>query len=417
MGEKFKIGFVGWGRRGRGILKLWANMPDVEVTAVCDIYEDRQKGAADVVKELTGKTPLCTGDYRDLLKLDIDAVINCCSWADHVNIIVDCLNAGVPIGFEVGGAYNVEECWEIVRTQERTGTPCMMLTNTRYAKREMALVRMVKEGFFGEVVHCDGGYGHYMADQVVEGHYNLKYYRLKNFMLRNSENYPCHAMGTIANILDINRGNKIVSISSVASSARGIHSYVNEKYGPEHELADVPFSQGDIITTTMKCARGETITLRLDNTLPRAYSRNFQIHGTKGMFMEDGNLIFLKDEHLDYRDDAPALYNNADAYIEKHLHPLWQDKPEITTPLGIDPMNAGHGGTDQLVARAFIDSVRNNLPMVTDVYDAAMLMAITPLSEESIIKGGAPVIVPDFTKGRYLTRKPLTSDDTIWSIT
>ncbi len=417
MSEKFKIGFVGWGRRGKGMLKMFASMPDVEVVAVCDNYQDRHIQAAESVKNITGTAPVPTQNYKDLLTMDIDAVINCCSWADHVNIVLDCLNAGVPIGFEVGGAYNVEECWEIVRTQERTGTPCMMLTNTRFAKREMALVRMAKAGFFGKIVHCDGGYCHYMTDQVVDGFYSLNYYRLHNFLLRNSENYPCHAMGTIANILDINRGNKIVSISSVSSAACGIHSYVNEKYGHEHELADVNFMQGDIITTTMRCARGETITLRLDNTLPRAYSRNLQIHGTKGMFTEDGNYIFLKDEHLAYRDRAQALYNNANSYIEKYVHPIWQNNPEVPVPAGIDPMNVGHGGTDQLVARAFIDSVRNNLPMVTDVYDAAMLMSLTPLSEESIIKGGAPVMVPDFTKGRYITRKPLTSDDTLWSIT
>ena len=49
------------------------------------------------------------------------------------------------------------------------------------------------------------------------------------------------------------------------------------------------------------------------------------------------------------------------------------------------------------------------------VYDAAMMMALSPLSEESIAKGGAPVMMPDFTKGRYLTRKPLTIADNPWS--
>ena len=36
-----------------------------------------------------------------------------------------------------------------------------------------------------------------------------------------------------------------------------------------------------------------------------------------------------------------------------------------------------------------------------DVYDAAAWMAITALSEESIAQGGAPVSIPDFTRGRW----------------
>jgi hypothetical protein len=53
--------------------------------------------------------------------------------------------------------------------------------------------------------------------------------------------------------------------------------------------------------------------------------------------------------------------------------------------------------------------------MITDVYDAATMMAVTPASEESIAKGGAPVMLPDFTRGAYIKRKPLTQDDNFWS--
>ena len=172
--KKMRIGFIGYGRRGPGMLRTVAKMPDIEVAVVCDLKEDRQMAAAAAVKEYAGNTPFMTANYRDLLNMNLDAVINCASWADHVNVVVDCLNAGVPIGFEVGGAYNVEDCWEIVRAYERTGTPCMMLTNTKFNKRYMAVSKMVREGLFGKVVHCDGGYCHYMANNVFEEHYTVK---------------------------------------------------------------------------------------------------------------------------------------------------------------------------------------------------------------------------------------------------
>lgn len=414
--KKLRVGFVGYGRRGPGMLRTIAKMPDIEVVIVCDVHKDRQESAAAAVKEFAGNTPLQTGNYKDLLHMNLDAVVNCASWADHVNIVVDCLNAGVPIGFEVGGAYNVDDCWEIVKTYERTGTPCMMLTNTKFNRQYMAVSKMVREGLFGKVVHCDGGYCHYMANNVFEEHYTNGYYRFINYLLRCSENYPCHVMGTFADILGLNRGNKIVTLSSVASASHGIHDYIMKTHGPEHPMADERFAQGDIISTTLKCVKGETISLRLDTTLPRPYSRRFEIRSTEGMYQEDTNSLYLNKYPETCVEDIKELFGNADKYLDNFLHPSWANTEEINVGGISMAMDTGHGGTDFRVCRAFFDSLRNNWPMITDVYDAALFMSLTPLSEESIAKGGAPVMVPDFTRGRYLTRKVLTQDDNFWSI-
>ncbi|MBQ5800831.1 MAG: Gfo/Idh/MocA family oxidoreductase [Clostridia bacterium] len=410
--DKLRIGFVGYGRRGPGVLRTFAKMPDVEIVAVCDPKEGRPEKAAAETQNVAGYTPLCFSDYRKMIKeVKLDAVINVASWESHINVCIDCMEAGIPVGFEVGGAYNIEDCWDLVRAYERTGTPCMMLTNSKFDKRNMAISKMAREGLFGKIVHCDGAYCHYMTEGVIDGHYNLDYYRLMNYKLRNSENYPFHPMGTIAEILDITRGNKILTVSSVSSGAFSINEHIRETRGLDHPLAFEHFAQGDVITTTMKCVRGETITLRLDTTLPRVYSRRFEVHGTKGIFMEDGNLIYLKGQE---ERPAPELYNSAKEYVDKYAHPCWEGK-EISIGNISLAMDTGHGGTDFLVTRAFLDSLKNGWPMITDVYDAATMMAVTPASEESIAKGGAPVMLPDFTRGAYIKRKPLTQDDNFWS--
>ena len=36
----------------------------------------------------------------------------------------------------------------------------MMLENCCYGRRELAVLRMIREGLFGEVVHCEGSYQH-----------------------------------------------------------------------------------------------------------------------------------------------------------------------------------------------------------------------------------------------------------------
>ena len=60
---------------------------------------------------------------------------------------------------------------------------------------------------------------------------------------------------------------------------------------------------------------------------------------------------------------------------------------------------------DWLVFRAFFEAVREKRQTPIDVYDSAAMMAVTPLSEASICRGGMPVAFPDFTNGAWITRE------------
>lgn len=398
MEKQLNVGIIGLGGRGYFLLSTILKMEGILVTTVCDKYEDRQQAAAKLVEETAGNTPFCTGNYKDILKMDeIDAVVVSTSWADHIHIAIDAMKAGKYVGVEVGGAYSLNECWELVRTYEKTGVPCMLLENCCYGREELMVLNMVKKGLFGEVVHCEGGYRHDLRKEITYGREN-RHYRLANYMHRNCENYPTHELGPIAKILNINRGNQMLSLVSVASKARGLNEYIRREEGADHELADYPFAQGDVVTTIIKCAHGETITLTLDTTLPRFYSRGFLVQGTKAMFMEDNRSLFLNDEHGEFEFNWMEQWNNVEKYREKYDHPIWRNY----TP-GED---AGHGGMDELVLAAFFDSARRQVQVPVDVYDMAAWMSITALSEQSIAMGGLPVAVPDFTNGRWVDREP-----------
>ena len=64
---------------------------------------------------------------------------------------------------------------------------------------------------------------------------------------------------------------------------------------------------------------------------------------------------------------------------------------------------------DYIEFRIFFDCLNQGKEFPIDVYDMAAWMAITPLSEESIRKGGETLDIPDFTKGAYKTRPILNS--------
>ncbi|NLY18228.1 MAG: Gfo/Idh/MocA family oxidoreductase [Clostridiaceae bacterium] len=398
MDKKIHVGLIGLGKRGVGLLSILVKMEDVIVTAVSDAYEDRRLNAVDKIVSFTGSKPYYSDNYKDILnRKDIDAVIVSTSWADHINIVIDSMKAGKYVAFEVGGAYSEDECWQLVKAYEETGIPCMMLENCCYGRNELMVSNMVRKGVFGEIVHCRGGYHHDLREEVAFGREN-RHYRLINYMHRNCENYPTHELGPIAKILNINRGNRMLALTSMASKARGLNEYILKNKGRQYDLADYSFAQGDVETTTIRCAHGETIVLTLDTTLPRAYSRGLVIQGTKAMYMEDNNSLFIDGVHNDYEFSWNKQWNNMEKYREQYEHPLWRNyKPDSSD---------SHGGMDFLVLSAFFDSVRRQVQTAIDVYDAASWMSIAAFSEQSISMGGMPVPVPDFTNGKWLNRKP-----------
>jgi hypothetical protein len=398
MTSKVKIGLFGLGGRGMGLLEIIImKMKDVEVVAVCDLHEDRRERAADIIEFGGNGRPVTTSNYMEILKMEsVDAIVLCTSWSFHIQIVIDAMVKGKYVACEVGGSYSVQECWKLVEAYERTGVPCMMLENCCYGRDELMVLNMVKLGVLGEIVHCSGGYHHDLRSEIAYGKEN-RHYRLNEYIHRNCENYPTHELGPIAKVLDINKGNRMLSLVSVASKAVGMQAYVTNKRG-DSELADTRFQQGDIVTTAIKCARGETITLTLDTTLPRFYARGFTVRGTKGLFMEDNRSLFLEEEHAQYETKWKSQWGNVEQYREKYEHPIWQRYMQ-------EGVREGHDGMDWLVFQQFFDSVRNGTQTPIDVYDMASWMCISSLSEDSIAMGGHPVAIPDFTNGKWISSK------------
>lgn len=401
MKEQLKIGVIGLGCRGSMLMKdVMLPMEGITIAAVCDPYEDRMQAAAKQVEEKNGNTPIMTADYRDILAMpEIDAVIVTTSWQDHIKVSIDAMKAGKYVGCEVGGAYSLEQCWELVRTYEQTGVPCMLMENCCYGRDELMVLNMVKKGVFGEVIHCAGGYQHDLRDEVAYGREN-RHYRLENYLNRNAENYPTHELGPIAKVLNINRGNRMVSLVSMASKAAGIHEFLKREKGDSYDLTNAQFAQGDVITTMIKCAHGQTIVLTLDTTLPRGYSRGFRVQGTKAMYLEDNKSLFLDQTHNKFDFTWKEQWNNVEEYREQYDHPIWKQYQK-------EGIHAGHDGMDWLVFSAFFDAVKKGSQVPIDVYDMASWMAVTALSEESIAKGSAPVMFPDFTDGKWLNPAPV----------
>lgn len=398
MKKKIKLGVVGLGNRGITLAhNIFGEMSDVEITIVCDRDPDRLSFTQKFFTEEKSHSVKTTTDWHDVVNCkEIDAVVVSASWAIHIEVAVAAMNAGKYAAIEVGGAYDVSDCFRLVDAHEKTGMHCMMLENANYGREELMALRMVKEGLFGEIVHCTGAYMHDLRSTNLSGTYvegdKSNTYRIDEYAARNCDNYPTHALGPICKVLDINRGNRMLYLTSMASKAAGIKDYWERHREDNNPRYGTKIKQGDIVVTNIMCAGGETIMLRLDTSLPRAYySRDLSVRGTRGAYDEAHEVVFL-----DGMEDG--VKENKEEFFEKYDHPLYAEFSKIST-------KSGHGGKDWLVGRAFVESVKRGIPTPIDTYDTASWMAITPLSEQSIAVGGAPVHIPDFTRGKWIRRE------------
>ncbi len=396
--EKIKLGFLGLGQRGNGLLSnVLANFKNVDVVAVCDEYQDRAVDCGKRIFEERGNQPAVYTKFEELLADEnVNTVIISASWEAHVPLAIAAMKAGKITGLEVGGGYSVEDCWALVRCWEATKVPFMFLENCCYGKRELLATRMVRQGKLGEVVYCHGSYCHDLRSEICGGVKN-RHYRLRNYLIRNCDNYPTHNLGPIAKLLNINRGNRMLKISSMASKARGLSHFVQGK--EEYAfLQDKHFAQGDVVCSTISCADGSLITLKLDTSLPRAYSREFTVSGTKGIYSEPYDCVLTEDMDFNHEKNMGEYTKNTEQF-EDMLPKCWK---EITP----EQIEAGHGGMDTLELNAFFEAAVSGEEMPIDVYDAASWMVITCLSEASIANGGQSIDIPDFTGGRWVLREP-----------
>ena len=404
--EKIKTVVCGCGHRGIWLAETISMIDAYNLLAVCDICFDKAETAQKELKEKHNQDVLIYADYLKMFEEQRPEVaVVATNWKYHVEIAIEAMKQGIAVAMEVGGAYNLEECYELVKVYEETKTPFFFLENCCFGSKELLAISLVRNGVLGEICYCSGAYGHDLREEILKGDVN-RHYRLNEYITKNRENYPTHELGPIAKILNINSGNRMVSLVSSASKSRSLHNTTMQHEEYKH-LRDVEFKQGDIVVTTITCENGELITLTLDTTLPRFYSREFCVRGTNGWFNENNNMVYLDGyEHMKWQsNEGYAHYTNyAEKYYDEYM-------PFICKNMTDEAVKAGHDGMDYLEFVCFADCFLNKKPMPIDVYDAASWMSIAYLSEISIQNNGQAVEVPDFTHGLYKTRKTIDVTD------
>ncbi|MFC1614400.1 Gfo/Idh/MocA family oxidoreductase [Gemmatimonadota bacterium] len=393
-----RLGFVGTGNRGTGLIRTMIAVGGVEIPAICDIDQANISRAAKIIEDSLDRKPELYDrgpeDYRRLCERDdLDAVMTATPWELHTPVMIAVMKAGKYGATEVPAALTVDECWQLVETSESTGMPCMMMENECYYRYAMLILNMVGRGVFGEMLHCETGYQHdvrYLAG--VEGKIGKDgslLWRGEHAVTRNGNLYPTHPIGPASWCLDINRGDRFTHLVSMSTKSRGMNYKIAQMFGSEHPNATRKYALGDINTTLIATENGLTVTLYHDTQSPRPYDEIYRIQGTKGIYSRT-----LRKFYIEGRSPQEHAWEDADAYYDEFDHPIWRK-------LEPQALEHGHDGADFITQHQFLQAVRQGVQTPIDVYDTATWSVISPLTEVSVANKNSAVDIPDFTRGKW----------------
>jgi len=399
--ERIRVAIIGLGQRGPAHLNILRHIEGVEIKALCDI---RPEKAAAATKRLDG-TPhnptIFTGleDWKKVCERDdVDLVYVTTPWYLHAAMSVYAMNHGKHVASEVPAAGTIEECWQLVETAERTRKHCMMMENDCYMDFQIMTLNMARQGFFGEVVHADCAYN----TSKMKNNFNKNMYWdmwwLKLYGSKRGNIYPTHGLGPVAQVMNINRGDKFEFLVSVESNDFMMQAKAKELAATDDffkSFAEKTY-RGNMSLTTIRTTMGRTIMLQHDATSPSPHNVIHGIYGTKGAAL--------------YDPQPPRLATGNHKWVSEQEYKALVEKytPTITRKMSelAGQMKAGHGGSDLLEDWHLIACLRNGLPLDQDVYDAAAWSAIVPLSQWSVLNRSNSIDAPDFTVGAWKTNKP-----------
>jgi predicted dehydrogenase len=390
-----RVAIVGTGLRGRSVLSELLAIEGVEITAVADIVPEKAQRAVDMCTKAGRKAPaVFTNGERDYERLvqrnDIDFVYTATPWPFHTPVMLAAMKAGKHCGSEVPIALTLEESWELVETSEKTRRHCLMMENCCYGNSELTVLRMVREGVFGTLLHAEAAYNHDLRAILFENRDEGLWRRFPHTQ-HDTNLYPTHGLGPVAQYLGIHRGDRFEYIVSMSSPEAGL-----TEWREQHEPKDSPkwsetYKAGDVNTSLIKTAKGRTILLQHSVASPRPYSRLNNLQGSKAVFNDYPPRLYIDGAAGGERWTALSEFKS------KYEHPLWTAVGDLARK------NGGHGGMDFIMAYRLVQCMREGLAPDFDVYDAAAWSVPYALCEQSVRKGSAPVKFPDFTRGAWRT--------------
>ena len=153
--KKIRVGIIGCGDRGNGILMVMNELPDLfEVTAVCDVLDFRLAKTKEIFK---AKKAAIFTDYRALLDIKkIDAVVIATPLNMHFEIAQNALKAGKHVYLEKTMTYNSSQAFQLAETSAQHSNQILQIGHQyRSSPLYYKVKELISAGYLGKVTQID----------------------------------------------------------------------------------------------------------------------------------------------------------------------------------------------------------------------------------------------------------------------
>ncbi|MBO5308733.1 MAG: Gfo/Idh/MocA family oxidoreductase [Lentisphaeria bacterium] len=386
--KKLKMGIVGLGR-GAGVGAMLREQSKlIEVTAICDIDEER---LLNVVKKFGGAdagVAAANGNagtafegetyisYDEMLQnADMEAVYLATPIPTHADMVVQALNAGKHVVSEVICATTLEDCTRIQKAIQKSGKKYLMAEQYCFLRPWSIIINMVKAGLFGEIFYAEGNYS--MDFTQRPGYPYVGGWRQNVYHMHRGHVYITHSLGPLAMLFN----EDLKYVSSMGSGSYPRH------WGLRADNTTV---------LTIQTESRKLIHLKQDFLSPRPSDfLYYAFQGTKGGFegSHSYNGPFVREiQKMDQKvyihgQGEPGKWRDLEEFADEFLPDYWKNIPA-------EWFDNGYNGGTVPIFEMFADAVLNNTPVPLSPEETLNWTAAGICSEMSSDQNGVPVEIP-----------------------
>lgn len=361
--KKTKIGILGAGR-GIDIARNFMLL-GCEIVALCDFNEKRlRQGAEKLDTEVT-----LYDNFDNFINHEMDAVVLANYFHEHTPYAIKCFEKNIHVFCECISNGTMAEGVELIRAYENTDSIFMLAENYPQMIFNREMKKVCDGGTLGKILYADGEYNHPVSANDIEFSKACVYFieHWRNFLPRSY--YVTHSLAPL--------------MWSTGATPKKVHALPVFAPFKEEITARRVGDRAAIITTVND-----------DNSVFRftgcsafgAHNNTYRICGEKGQIE---NLRGMGDKiMLRYNEwSVPEGKEEINLY-----EPTWNDTDEEFIN------QAGHGGGDYIIARMFLDCIKENKQPEHpfDIYSAVTMASVAILAHRSILNNGVTFDIPDF---------------------
>ena len=364
--KKIKVGIFGVGR-GMDLAKDFMLL-GADIAAICDFNKERLDAAAKKV----GTDTAIYSDFDSFIEHDLDAVVLANYFHEHAPFAIKCFKKGIHVFSECISNGTMAEGIELLKAFEKSNSIYMLAENYPQMIFNREMKRVCDNGTLGKILYAEGEYNHPADPNDVKFKKTYNYFpeHWRNFLPRSY--YITHSLGPVMWATGATP-KKVTSFAAFAPIEGDVPTASFS--GDRVSIVTTQNDDGSIFRITGCAAFGG------HHNAYRICGTEGQIENLRGM----GNKVMLRYNGW----SKPEGMDDVNLY-----EPKWNDPDEEIFK------TSGHGGGDYLTARVFLDCIKKGKQPEHpfDIYSAINMSSVATLAHRSMLEGGKPYDIPDFTK-------------------